>query len=410
MINLMIKSSKYYIIAAFMLSIPHLLFSQNEALLNASFLLDQERYEDVIKILEPLSQMLQETPEYFDILGEAAFQSDDYELALRVYEKRIGLDNPEMAYYQLSRISFLMNMELAGYQYLKIYLKSDNHLLLQDIIADKAFEDKIRDREWIRFWSTEGYTEKDDLIAEARAQLKEEEPDAGVYKRLQQSYPNEAQSWYLTGRYNEFVGNSRQAKADFQKAIELAPGSTEYMNYLANYYAGLKKYNESTALIVNSLTISNYQPSLWMLRISNHLNMDDNQGAMREMQYLEKIGVESSDLWISLAKQVKNTDMLSAIGLLDRVINQNPLNNAALNIRAGMYWELQNYDNALNDWAMSLDIDPRQSDIYFMRGEARYQIEDYDGACHDWKKALRYGHRKALDKLYKYCSSTNSTR
>lgn len=403
MIRRLIRSTKHFILLAIFLGMSYPGQSQNGSLLRAAFLLDQERYEDVLKIIDQVSYSAQEATVYLDILGEAAFQAGDYDKALSAYQKRCALKNPSMAYYKLSRIYFLSNNKSLGYQSIREHLTFDNHLSLQHILADEAFDSQLRDREWIRLWSEDWYTEKDDLISEAWAQLNEADPDVNVFEQLMLAFPDEPQSSYLTGRFNELAGNPRQAIIHFRKAIDLAPESTEYINYLATYYAGLKKYNESSTLITSSLNINLYQPSLWMLRISNHLNMNDNQGAMREMQYLEGIGIESPELWTALAVQVRKTDIRSAISFIDRVVDQDPLSITALNYRAGLYWDNQDYDSAMTDWAMSLDVDPLQAKVYFTRGDARYQLGDIDGACHDWKKALRYGHRKALDRLYKYC-------
>ena len=60
-------------------------------------------------------------------------------------------------------------------------------------------------------------------------------------------------------------------------------------------------------------------------------------------------------------------------------------------------------DLALGDWAMSLDINPNQPDLYMDRAQLRSDHGDTDGACHDWKKALEMGNSKAADLLYKNC-------
>jgi len=398
-----IKATRYFITLVILLIMPKLIYGQNGDLLKAAFLLDQERYEDVLSVLNNVSPAPQETKVYFDILGKAAFQYGDYDLALTAYKKRSELDDSGMAYYQLARINFINNQKSTGYEFLVTHLKSDNHLPLKVILTDEVFDNLVRDREWIRFWSKEWYNEKDDLIAEARAQLNQEEPDVRIFQQLQLKYPEESVSWFLSGRFFELIENSRRAISSFNKAIDLEPESIDYINYIAMFYAGSKKYDASSELISKSLQINLYQPSIWMLRINNHLNLNDNQAAIKEMQFLERIGIESPDLWISLAMQMRTSDLPAAIGLLDRAINQNPLSITAFNNRADLYRDNQDYDKAMEDWAMSLDVNPRQADIYFMRGEVRYQLGDSEGACHDWRKALRYGHRKAIDMLHKYC-------
>ncbi|MCK5822058.1 MAG: tetratricopeptide repeat protein [Bacteroidales bacterium] len=403
MISKLHISTRYFISLALLLCTANLAQSQNNELLKAAFLLEQGRYTDVLKIIDPLEYSSQESTYYFDILGEAAFQTGDYDKSLKAYLRRIELENPGQAHYQLARIYFINKQSVLGYKALRAHLNTDNRLFIQQILADEAFDHKESDREWIRFWSEGWYSEKDDLIAEANFQLKEDIPDTGTFDQLRLLFPDEPQSWFLSGRFFELTGKPRQVNANISKAIELDPECVEFINYHAVYYAASKKYRESSSMIEKSLAINPYQPSLWMLRISNHLDMGNSQVAMREMRYLEMIGIESPDLWTALAMQVRNTNIQSAIKLLDRVIRQSPLSKTALNYRADLYWENMSYDSAMKDWAMSLDVDPKQAEIYYVRGEARHQLGNLSGACHDWRKALRYGHRKALDMLYKYC-------
>ena len=62
---------------------------------------------------------------------------------------------------------------------------------------------------------------------------------------------------------------------------------------------------------------------------------------------------------------------------------------------------------ALGDFAMSLDINPRQPELLMQRAQIRFDAGDIEGACHDWKKALEMGNAKAADLLYKHCRATD---
>ncbi len=397
------KTLLFIIILVFAMLLPRNTFSQNGELLKVAFLLDQERYEDAFNVLNAFPLAMQAEPAYFEMMGEAALQTARFDLAISSFTKLSTLRSSASAYYQLARAFFMNNQKEEGYNKLSLLLETGSDLSIKDVMADEAFEAQTGDRDWIRFWSAVRYTEKNDLIAEARAQLKQKEPDANVFDILQRSFPDEPQSWFLSGQYFELINNSRRAESSFLKAISLAPEQNIYKSYLARYYAYSKRYTESCELISNSLKTNPLQSSLWMLRITNHLDQGDNQEAMKYMQYLEGIGVESQDLWMSLAKQMKNSDIHSAIGFMDKVIDQNPLSVSGWNYRAELYCERQNYDMALIDWAMSLDVNSQQPEIYFKRALIRHQIGDSKGACHDWKRALRYGHRKALNMIYKYC-------
>ena len=75
----------------------------------------------------------------------------------------------------------------------------------------------------------------------------------------------------------------------------------------------------------------------------------------------------------------------------------------AFNLRAQSLTEIGKTRDAISDYAMSLDLDPKQPDVYFSRAKLRLSIGDMEGACYDWKHAYELGHRDAADMLYKYC-------
>lgn len=378
-------------------------WGQNADLLRASFLLDQQRYVEVLEVLdqEPVSRS--DLSKYYEFIGRATFETGDLERSRDIYHKSLELSGPGYATYQLARISFLLKSNSEGYSFLRSYMKSGDHIPYREIMADEAFEDLTQDREWIRFWSDDWFTEKDDYFAEATSQLLQEQPVVELIQELQQNYPDDTQTWSISGRYFESIGDTKKAQSCFVKALEMDKNSIENIMNLAKVYLIQKNYSKCIDLVEGGLVNNPFQPSLRMIRIDALMKSGNTKEATSGLQFLEAKGVESPDIWISLAKQVMGNDVNAAIDLLDRVIEREPLHIPALNQRALLHYENQNFDEAFEDWSMSLDANPEQSEVYFKRGEMRYQIGDSEGACYDWKKALRYGHRRALDKLYKYC-------
>jgi hypothetical protein len=48
---------------------------------------------------------------------------------------------------------------------------------------------------------------------------------------------------------------------------------------------------------------------------------------------------------------------------------------------------------------MALDLDPKNHEVWFQKGMARWLSQDREGSISDWKKAARYGSEKAAKKL-----------
>lgn len=76
--------------------------------------------------------------------------------------------------------------------------------------------------------------------------------------------------------------------------------------------------------------------------------------------------------------------------------------------RAGTYFQIGDYENAIRDFTKVIELNPENtSTIYFMRGLSKtlLTMEDKEGACQDIRKAIDLGYDVAnLNGLYEYCN------
>lgn len=394
---------KSILLAASLFSIQRI-NAQDLNLLRASFLIQEQRNEDAVQLLE-FGGISSDTSNYFRILGKACVNSDRLDQAKKCFTHLINKTPDSEAFYQLARISFMEGNLKDGLEYLKQHLKySDRHSFIE-IQQDQAFAGYEQDRQWIRFWSEERFTSKEDLFAEARVQALNPDSDEAFFKQLIISYPQEALGYTLSGIHYQQTGLEKEADNCFLKGFELDPNSLFNLNSGARFYQTIDKANKAVEWFEKSLQLNPYQPDIWMLRLHARLQAGDQQGAQDEMQFLENLGVESTELLGLLANELKKTDRDAAIDLYNRALSQNPLNYKGLNKRAELLLEDKFFEQALEDWSMSLDINPIQPEVYYQRAALRFDQGDQTGACLDWQKALRYGHRKALDAIYKNCKT-----
>ncbi|MDR2906281.1 MAG: tetratricopeptide repeat protein [Helicobacteraceae bacterium] len=107
-----------------------------------------------------------------------------------------------------------------------------------------------------------------------------------------------------------------------------------------------------------------------------------------------------------------NRDFQAAINLLSEVIAINPNNSNAYNYRGYMYYELQNYDQAIADYTKAIELDPDGRALYYNnRGFAYNELKNYKQAIADFTKAIAlnpenapayYSRGNAYNKLKNY--------
>ena len=149
-------------------------------------------------------------------------------------------------------------------------------------------------------------------------------------------------------------GNLIEAGKYYQKALAIEP-SVDLYRRLANYYSGLKDYNNAN-LYLQKVADSNPEPSelaqIYALMAKNYEGMNDKK---KMVEYYEK----------SLS------------------IERNP--QLAL-LLASYYNSQKNYAKVITNANITLSIDPKNADALMLRGVSYYQMKNYSAAKADLER------------------------
>ena len=90
----------------------------------------------------------------------------------------------------------------------------------------------------------------------------------------------------------------------------------------------------------------------------------------------------------------------AAVRTLTQAINYNPENPEAYHQRANAYYDLEEYQQAIEDYTKAIQLNPNYINAYFNRGLARYDAQDLPGAIADYSKVIELQPQDA-DAYYK---------
>ncbi|MBT3751280.1 MAG: hypothetical protein HOG34_20050 [Bacteroidetes bacterium] len=395
---------KIFLSVLFMM--PLMSYSQTDpVLLKASFLFQQNELPELVSLLNSYPGNNTDASMWYLLRAKSRYHLNDFNGAREDFSWLEQNGESGLASIYLARIAWLTGDRRTAFEKLRKHLASNEKLPYSKIIGDSVFKDLERDREWISFWSDVKYEQFDDLLEESNYQLSLDSPDTQVFTDFISKYPESAMSWDAHARFMSKQNNKRRAESDFESALKINSNNTSILTNYADFLAETDKFNEALNNYQKVLDINPYLPDIWIKLISTQIASGKQQDARYNLNKLDNIGIATTEIWFMMASQNRQSNPEKAIEYLDKLILGQPLQTDYYNLRALLFHDQLFTDQALSDWAMSLDINPEQSDVYFSRAQVRYDIGDYEGACHDWKKAFRYGHRKALDKLYKYCKS-----
>ena len=79
---------------------------------------------------------------------------------------------------------------------------------------------------------------------------------------------------------------------------------------------------------------------------------------------------------------------------LTQAIKLNPNNVEAYFNRGAAHLNLQNYQHAISDWTQTINLNPNHSDAYVCRGLCYKELGDSDLAEMDFEKARQLGWEK----------------
>ena len=165
---------------------------------------------------------------------------------------------------------------------------------------------------------------------------------------------------YARGYANFINGHYRDASADFTRAIEMVPGSSDFYKY-----SGACK-----------------------------LFLEDGEGAQRDLNIALGSNPEDPEIYYYLGV-LKNEvhDLPSqAFEYLSNAIELDGTNPGYYYQRAKSSFEMRNYQSARDDINLALQKDHRQGDYYALRGQIKLELGNpADDYCQDFRKALDRG-------------------
>ena len=132
----------------------------------------------------------------------------------------------------------------------------------------------------------------------------------------------------------------------------------------------------------------------------------DYYGAIADLTKAAELGMEFAYFKRGAAKQDLGDDE-GALKDYTVFINKGGTYVWAFRERAGIYYNKDMFQEALEDYLTSISVDPSEEYVnhpYYSIGLCRAALEDMDGACEDWKKSSEKENKLGADDILKYCN------
>ena len=376
----------------------------NEYLTRAAAFKDRALYPDAIALY---TEAIGKSDDYrlFKGRAEAFLLTGDIDAAVSDYIMANKL-KPGSGYLGLARSYAISNDTEKAIGNLQNHLRSDFRLPRKEILLDAYFSSLEETPEWRQLWKNKWYNQLEEAVAEVEYYI-----NAGKIKQaedilsgVENMYHEQDRILYLKALISSAGNENKRALEYLNEAV--AENDAEYSTW--------KLYIEQLAETGNSLGAANEcdralghfpeQTELIFMKAENLRKANDRDRALEAAE--EYLGLypedEHSNRLAGLIAGEKG-EYNKALRYFSTNIENNPGTAQCFNDRADIYLKIKSWDAAVYDYSMSLDLWPRNGDVYYSKGIALLNSGKTEEACHDFRMAMRYGNRKASGMISKYC-------
>jgi tetratricopeptide (TPR) repeat protein len=354
-----------------------------------------------------LNQAISETKEsrLFIERAEANILKGDYSGAIRDYNEAEKLTTSS-AEYGLARIYALKGDARTSLYHLEMSMNSQFKKSEKEILLDPAFSTIDNRQEWRQFWKKEWYSKTERSISEIEYYVSAGKIDEArdIMLDLKKSYDSNPDIFYAESIINLATGKYSDVIKVMSGLSASDPRNEKYLRILAKAQTGASDPAGASTTYSQLLSCGVADAELIILRADCYRKTGETDKAMSDIRKYLEIYPENITALSMAGKLESNTgDNLKALEYFSKNLKLHPNDPECYIDRANSYFISKSWDLAINDYSMSLDLKPSNSDAWLNKGIALLNSGKVEDACHDFRISFRQGNKRVADYISRNC-------
>jgi tetratricopeptide (TPR) repeat protein len=402
----MIFKMKKIIILIWILTIAATVYGQQavDYILKARAFTEGGKPDQAINLL---NRALSETKEsqLFNERAEANMLKGDYSAAISDFNEANKL-TPFSGEYGLSRIYSLKGDARTALYHLEINMNSPFKKGEKEVLLDPAFSTIENRQEWRQFWKKEWYTATEKSISEIEYYISAGKIDESkdVLQELKKSSESNNDILYAEALIDVASGKNSEAMKVITGLNTENPGNEKYLRILAKAQTGASDAAGASTTYSQLLSSGVADAGLLMLRADSYRKTGETDKALADIRkYLEIYPENGAALGLAGKVEARAGDNLKALEYFSENLKLHPNDPECYIDRADSYFVSRSWDLAINDYSMSLDLKPANSDVWLNKGIALLNSGKVEDACHDFRISFRLGNKRVSDYISRNC-------
>jgi len=342
-----------------------------------------------------------ENPEGLLKMAETYYQANDYRDAI-VYLERLEKAREGMGCYLLAKTYAQLGDAAMAALLLEKHLRSGYKLPSGTILLDEAFVSIENSPEWKSLWRNDWYSE-DEVLFQEISYLTNSGDYLDALDLIDQALEGAAdRASLLTARGTVFhhMGNYQNSIQAYTAAIDLSRMNPESFYGRAQSFMALGKFKDAIPDLKRTMQLQPEKLELLKeLGEAHRAAGNFDQAAEVIEEYTEYFPEQAEAHYIHGQILFESGKYLKALSCFNHCLELETNDPRFYAARGETYLATSTYRYALNDFGMALDLDPKNHEVWFQKGMARWYSNDREGSIADWERAARYGSEKAAKKL-----------
>jgi len=354
-----------------------------------------------------VNHALSETKEsrLFTERAEANMLKGDYSAAISDFNEANKL-TPFFGEYGLSRIYSLKGDAGTALYHLEINMNSPFKKGEKEVLLDPAFSTIENRQEWRQFWKKEWYSTTEKSISEIEYYISAGKIDESkdVLQELKKSSGSDNDILYAEALIDVATGKNSEAMKLITGMNTENPGDEKYLRILAKAQTGASDAAGASTTYSQLLSSGVADAGLLMLRADCYRKTGETDKALADIRkYLEIYPENRAALDLAGKVEARAGDNLKALQYFSENLKLHPNDPECYIDRADSYFVSRSWDLAINDYSMSLDLNPANSDVWLNKGISLLNSGKVEDACHDFRIAFRLGNKRVSDYISRNC-------
>jgi tetratricopeptide (TPR) repeat protein len=373
-------------------------------LMRGKALIERGKPDEAIVALTSALELLPESSVFLE-RAEAFMAGGNYSAAISDFISANNLE-PSSGDYGLARIYGLKGDATTAVYHLESCMRSPFKKSEKEILLDPSFSSIENRPEWRQFWQKNWFSSLEKGVAEIKYDILtgNKEGAMQIFKEISGLYKGNNEIKYAYALISNTEKKYAESLSSLSSVLAEDPENEQFLRLYAETQMLSGNFAGASSTFTKMMDLNIPDPEFIMQRAECFRRTGETAKALDDViSYLGLYPESNKALRFAGKIASASGDNLRALSFFSDNIKLHPNDAECYIDRANSYFISKSWNWAIQDYSMSLDLRPENSEVWLNKGISLLNIGKTSDACHDFRQAFSLGNKKATEYLSRHC-------